>query len=218
MMIEFAALAQQCAPAVPVPVAAAIVKTESAFRPLAIGVNHAARVKQPASYEEAVLTAKNLIARGYSIDLGLAQINSKNLPRLNLSVEQVFDPCTNLSALQRIFTQCHASGGNLQRAFSCYNTGNHQSGFSNGYVSRVTRHFNQYSGFNQSPVINRKSLPKNGEDLAVYATALNDQPKNTDHLTIDHIDNRIADLVTAKADAVAEAKRYYSWDIFKDFE
>ena len=79
-MIEFIALAQQCAPAIEMPIAHAIVKRESNYKAFAIGVNHGGKqIAQPKNYNEAVTKAKYLIQKGFNIDLGLAQINSKNL-------------------------------------------------------------------------------------------------------------------------------------------
>src|SRR5699024_1664981 len=57
----------------------------------------------------------------------------------------VFDPCTNLKAAQTVLSECY--GRALKRysdpqqavraALSCYNTGNFDRGFSNGYVGKV---------------------------------------------------------------------------------
>lgn len=176
-MIDFVVLAQQCAPQVEVNVASAIVKSESSFNPFAIGVNRAAGLKkQPTSYEEAVSVAKRLISQGRNIDVGFAQINSANFKRLNLSVEQVFDPCTNLSAMQFIFNDCRnrAKGKDLHKAMSCYNTGNHSSGFRNGYVAKVSRNLNYFThgSLTTMPVkFNPPSSPmNNSEQLAYFAT------------------------------------------------
>ena len=92
--MDFLALAQECAPAVHPQTLAAIVKIESGFKPFAIGINKgtATLKRQPESKEEAVKTAKELIAGGHNIDMGLGQINSANLRRLGLTVKDVFDP------------------------------------------------------------------------------------------------------------------------------
>lgn len=176
-MIDFVVLSQQCAPQVDVNIASAIVKSESSFNPFAIGVNRAAGLKkQPTSYEEAVSVAKRLISQGRNIDVGFAQINSANFKRLNLSVEQVFDPCTNLSAMQFIFNDCRnrAKGKDIYKAMSCYNTGNHSSGFRNGYVAKVSRNLNYFANgsLNTMPVkFNPPSPPMNSsEQLAYFAT------------------------------------------------
>ena len=103
------ALAQECAPAVHPQTLAAIVKIESGFKPFAIGINKgtATLKRQPESKEEAVKTAKELIAGGHNIDMGLGQINSENLPRLGITVDDVFDACKNLTAAATIRGRAH---------------------------------------------------------------------------------------------------------------
>jgi type IV secretion system protein VirB1 len=146
ILIDFTALAQQCAPLVAPQTLAAIVKTESAFRPLAIGVNGGKRlVRQPETVDEAVVTAKWLIDNGYNIDLGLGQVNSSNLRKTGLTVEDAFDPCKNLAASAMILHGNYKEASRkivgeqaaLNAAISAYNTGNFTAGFSNGYVQRV---------------------------------------------------------------------------------
>jgi len=144
--MDFIALAQECAPWVAHETMAAIVKTESAFRPLAIGINGGETLtRQPVSKEEAVETANWLIANGYSIDMGLGQINSANLARIGLTVEDAFDPCKNLAAAATILRENYQAASRkkqdeqaaLYAALSAYNTGSFTRGFSNGYVQKV---------------------------------------------------------------------------------
>lgn len=144
--MDFVALAQECAPWVAHETMAAIVKTESAFRPLAIGVNGGAKLtRQPENKAEAVVTAKWLIANGYNIDMGLGQVNSANLGKTGLTVEDAFDPCKNLAAAATILHWNYQAasrkvGGEqaaLHAALSAYNTGSFTRGFSNGYVQKV---------------------------------------------------------------------------------
>lgn len=128
---------------------AAIVKLESGFRPFAIGINGGHKlVRQPSSKEEAVATAHSLIANGYNIDMGLGQINSKNLAKLQLNLSDVFDPCKNIAAAATLLSWNYqsakgkAAGGEqaaLLAAISSYNTGNMFGGFKNGYVAGVVR-------------------------------------------------------------------------------
>lgn len=148
MLID-AAMMQACASQVHNAVTYAIVKTESNFNPWVIGVNRSSRLaKQPNSYQEAVYTAKRLIQDGKNIDLGLAQINSSNLGWLGLSIEQVLEPCHNLKAMEKVLLAClqkageDGQGSKMQRAWSCYNTGSITKGFNNGYVTKVTNHYN----------------------------------------------------------------------------
>lgn len=123
----FLALAAECAPGVAPETLAAVARVESGFNPLAIGVNGAGggavRARDAA---DAIAKARTLIAEGRSIDLGLMQINSRNLAWLGLSIEAAFDPCRSVAAGAAVLT-----------AFSRYNTGSPVRGFANGYVGRV---------------------------------------------------------------------------------
>lgn len=188
----------KCASGVPERITLSIVAQESSFKPFAIGVNRAkVNLKQPKSHEEAVSVAKRLISNGYNIDMGYAQINSANLKWLGLSVDQVFNPCTNLKAMQFILSKCYLSAkgdDRMQKAFSCYNTGNHQSGFKNGYVSKVTAKYKYFSNISSQQnssstlVLNQKiKLPSGSDNLAKYAESLNSE--NFDNKTHDTIAN-----------------------------
>ena len=146
--MDFLVLAQQCAPAVHPQTLAAIVKTESGFNPFAIGVNKGGLqlTRQPTNKAEAVAAAKTLIAGGQNIDMGLGQINSENLTRLGMTVDEVFDVCKNLSAaaliLEDNFTRASTKEGApqeaLKKALSAYNTGDFARGIKNGYVQKVS--------------------------------------------------------------------------------
>jgi len=137
-------LSLACAPGVAPETLAAVAWTESRFDPLAIGVNSGPRpLRRARDAAEAASIARDLLARGANLDLGVAQINSRNLVWLNLSVEQAFDPCRNLSAAGRVLRAGYQprpgepSQAALRRALSRYNTGDPQRGFANGYVGRV---------------------------------------------------------------------------------
>lgn len=123
-----------------------IVRAESGFDRFAIGVNGAnQRSYHPDSKEDAARIARDLIAQGHSIDMGLGQINSKNLRWLNLTVDTVFESCRNLTAAEGVlrdgYDRARDQGSEpqtaLQQALSAYNTGTFTRGFSNGYVARV---------------------------------------------------------------------------------
>ena len=120
-------------------------RVESGGNPLAINVNHLAGPQpRPATLAEAVATAQSYVARGYSVDLGLMQVNSRNLAALGITIEQVLDPCANVRAGAAILTANYAEAvrsrgegqGALQAALSAYNTGSFYRGFENGYVAR----------------------------------------------------------------------------------
>jgi len=147
-MIDWTPTIQQCAPQVALSTMQAVIRTESGFKPNALNVNGKARLaRQPRSRSEAASWAQWLIARGYSVDMGLMQINSANLARLGLNANTVFDPCRNLQAgasilvdnYKRAKLKTDNSHAALLKAISAYNTGNFHGGFRNGYVARVTQ-------------------------------------------------------------------------------
>ena len=129
-----------CAPAVDPVTMSAIVKQESAGHPWSINDNNGKKSYRMKTKQEAVLKATELISTGHSIDMGLAQINSKNLRWLGLSVAQVFNPCTNVSAGAKVLTQVYQKTGSLQAALSMYNTGKQNSPRGQAYARQVLRH------------------------------------------------------------------------------
>jgi type IV secretion system protein VirB1 len=137
-------LASHCAPTVAPETVLAIIRTESRGRPFALGVNGARQPAPQSNAVDAVAVARRYIAAGYSVDLGLGQINSRNMRKLGLTWETVFDPCTNIAALGQILTQNYSAvkAGRdpqtaLRVAISLYNTGSSSRGFRNGYVAKV---------------------------------------------------------------------------------
>ena len=147
-------IAAQCAPGVAPSTIAAVVHTESKGYQLALNVNGVARQPvRPTSAEAAAKVARAYIARGYSVDLGLAQINSRNMAVLGLSWESVFDPCTNINAAGKVLMGNYqrVSSGRLPQealrvALSMYNTGSKTRGFRNGYVGRVLNNAGKSNG------------------------------------------------------------------------
>jgi type IV secretion system protein VirB1 len=145
-MMDFFSLAHQCAPTVSANVVVAIMRTESHFDPLALHLNGSVRLRSPpATAAQAAQWSDWMIRRGYSVDMGLMQINSRNLAMLRMSTLDAFNPCKNIQAGAAILTanyhlaaQSYGPGGRtLLRALSAYNTGNFENGFRNGYVNRV---------------------------------------------------------------------------------
>ena len=137
-------LASHCAPNVAPQTVAAIVQTESRGRPFALNVNGTRQPAPSSNSVDAVIVARRYVAAGYSVDLGLGQINSRNMRKLGLTWETVFDPCINIAALGQILTQNYRAvvGGQhpqtaLRLAISLYNTGSTSRGFRNGYVAKV---------------------------------------------------------------------------------
>jgi type IV secretion system protein VirB1 len=99
MPIAFLDLAQNCAPQIAAETIAAVASVESGFQPFAIRINSDYPLAdQPKTRAEAVEAAAILIAEGLDIDLGLGGINSADLGRLGLSINDAFDFCLNLKA------------------------------------------------------------------------------------------------------------------------
>lgn len=149
----------QCGNGVDRPVVEAIIQAESAGNPYAIGVN--VRNGQPypvlvaaKTQAEAAEQTRDLNARGYSFDVGLMQVNSRNLVRFGVDWAQAFDLCANIEAGTRVFQefaaqvalqpQVYQTGDQqLQAVLSAYNTGSFTNGLTNGYVARVLKFMGQ---------------------------------------------------------------------------
>jgi type IV secretion system protein VirB1 len=145
----FLALVLVCAPQVHPGTARALVQVESSFNPWAIAVVGGSLDHQPRDRAEALATARALRRAGWNFSLGLGQINVANVDRLGLSLEEAFEPCTNLAALQRVLVDCFeravsvpevapSAQGALRHALSCYYSGNFVTGMQQGYVRHVT--------------------------------------------------------------------------------
>jgi type IV secretion system protein VirB1 len=122
-----------------------VISVESGGNPFALHVNDLReQLPPPRDMKEAVQSAARFIALGYSVDLGLMQVNSRNLAALGVTIEQVLEPCTNIRSGATILTADYVEAtrtrGNgqsaLQAALSAYNTGDFYRGFANGYVAR----------------------------------------------------------------------------------
>lgn len=155
--------AAQCAPSVAPATIAAIVQTESQGFEWAINVNGLGRKIVPTTREHATETARHYVALGYSVDLGLGQINSRNMKRLGLGWDNVFDPCTNIAAAGAVLSGNYHSvraGLHPQRALrialSMYNTGSRSRGFANGYVGKVVGNAGVADGIR--PVVIRAAI------------------------------------------------------------
>jgi type IV secretion system protein VirB1 len=107
------ALASQCAPNLDQNLIVGIAKHESGLNPVVLHDNATSRSYAPETVSEALTLAAYLIhVQGHSVDLGLMQINSRNLAYLGLSESQAFDACHSIQAAATLF-----------RAISYYNTG-----------------------------------------------------------------------------------------------
>lgn len=147
--------------AVPAEVMHHVVGVESSFNPFAIGVVGGRLARQPRTLEEALSTSRMLEREGYNFSLGLAQVNRHNLTPQGLdSHERAFDVCANLRAGARILADCHRrAGGDWGKAFSCYYSGNFETGFRHGYVQKVLAAWQGAGGASAIPVLPRSATP-----------------------------------------------------------
>lgn len=156
---QFAALTRTCAATVPNDTLAAITRTESAFYPFALSINYpqtSARragfvnssmllARQPKNLDEAVGWASWFELHGYTVSVGLMQVNTQTAKLYRISLRQLFDPCRNVSAGAAIITDYYhrrhhsttSTSEALLDAISAYNSGNINTGYTNGYVSGV---------------------------------------------------------------------------------
>lgn len=122
-----------------------IIRVESGFNEFAINPNQSSlRIPSASSKSEAILISRGLVEKGLSPDLGLMQINYKNLKRYSFTLEESFEPCANIrlgsKILKENYLQARRLMGDsemaLKAALSAYNTGNFKAGFGNGYVEK----------------------------------------------------------------------------------
>ena len=135
---------RECAPDFDPRVLRAVAHIESGYDPLALHNNtkhiSIALSSVSASAEQASLW----ISKGYSVDIGLMQINSGNLSALGMTIDDALDPCRSLEAGARMLSNAYTQGATvadrqaaLLIALSRYNTGHTLAGLANDYVGRV---------------------------------------------------------------------------------
>lgn len=145
-MLDIPMYVNQCATGVAPVTMQAIIKTESMGNPLALGLNKGFKLQyQPKSDSQAKEWVDYLEKNNYNFDVGLAQINIKNIHKYGYKAVDALDPCINLKMASDILVKNYADARNksksddeaLKKAISAYNTGNYKDGFSNGYVQKV---------------------------------------------------------------------------------
>ncbi|MFC7208875.1 transglycosylase SLT domain-containing protein [Comamonas endophytica] len=113
-----------CAPNVAPATIQKIIHVESRGNPIAVNANDRVvagkdgtktrvRFKAPIpiqSAQDAVTVAYAAIEAGHSVDLGYMQVNSRNLPALGMSVEEMLsDGCKNVAAGAQVLAAFYAS-------------------------------------------------------------------------------------------------------------
>ncbi len=148
-------LARSCAPQVSPDTIEAVARAESALYPYALSINYPAQAaralgykasnlylaRQPKSREEAVHWTRWFLNHGFTVSIGLMQINIEESRHFHIEPATLFDPCVNLSIGARILAddyavQSHDFDG-LMRSFSLYNSGSTTTGFLNGYTDSI---------------------------------------------------------------------------------
>ena len=99
-------IALQCAPSVDPHMLIGIGQHESGLETEILHDNSTGKVQRGPGVIEA---ASQLIAAGHSVDLGLMQINSRNLGLLGLGLADAFDACRSIAGAARL-TRLMAAG------------------------------------------------------------------------------------------------------------
>jgi type IV secretion system protein VirB1 len=177
MLWDYAACAPQVAPET----IAAIIRVESAGNMLTVAPNGGPMVRRAVDAADAAQIARYAIAYSKSVDLGLMQVNSRNLAALGYQVEDMFDPCKNIRAGATILAADYAAAvvrfgegqDALRVALSLYNTGDFERGFANGYVAKYYGSVRVSSTISKVPELIGPALPKPANpyiaDIQVYA-------------------------------------------------
>jgi type IV secretion system protein VirB1 len=164
----FNELAARCAPSAAPDTLQAVALTESALHPFALSLNYPATVaayndlnnqevylsRQPETLAEGIRWAHWFHSHGYTVSIGLMQINSENAARFGVTVRQLFDPCINVAIGARMLGEIYsttqhsakADVSSLMSTFSAYNSGSFTTGLKNGYAATVMRKAHRGAG------------------------------------------------------------------------
>ena len=121
-----------------------IIDTESAGNRYAVNVNGMKKIVDITTLPQALAIIDIAEKRDKTYDVGLMQINSRNLELFGIKPEDAFEPCLNIRLGSVIIGEFYKAALKttqdpqeaLQKALSGYNTGNFDKGFENGYVKK----------------------------------------------------------------------------------
>ncbi|NVN91827.1 MAG: lytic transglycosylase domain-containing protein [Desulfuromonadales bacterium] len=143
-LLLISSLCTQCGPAVSPATTQAIIKVESGGKPYVINDNTTRKSFSPTSKTEAIHIASELLSQGHSLDLGIMQINSTHLQKMNLTLDELFDPCRNINIGTNLLAEAYRRNNNgesgstvLFKALSAYNTGSAWRG--PDYINRILK-------------------------------------------------------------------------------
>ena len=98
----------------------------------------------PANEIYAVQIAKYLYEDGFSIDVGLGQLNAVNFSQNE--IDYIFNPMYDLTKCAKILRKCwNAKDKNIKDTIECYNYGMRKR-YSNPYYKRFYEHYEKFFG------------------------------------------------------------------------
>ena len=175
---DFDAIAARCAPSVPAQTLVAIARTESGVDPWVLHDNTTGTSLRPSTLSSAQRDAQHLVSSGDSVDIGLMQINSANLPALNISVADALDPCVSMTSGAAVLQAAYGVGSvssnqdvALLLALSRYNTGTPFKGIMNGYARKVEQNGLLGATSPTAPTVPRPTDPNAPPAWNLWATA-----------------------------------------------
>ncbi len=109
-MIALPSLIQHCVPNIAQASMLAIVQVESKGNPLALSLNKGYKLQfQPQSKAQAQKWVEYLDKHSYNFDIGLAQVNIKNVNKYGYKATDLLDPCINLKIGSSILIKNYTS-------------------------------------------------------------------------------------------------------------
>lgn len=164
---------------------AAVIAVESAGDQFAIesvlrrkdrGKNTKKASETATTIEKAVVKAKASIAAGYSVSLGLMQINDMHYERFGVEIKDLFNPCINITIGTVILNENYMGSSEifnnerdrLVGMLSGYNTGKYSGKVGRAYAERVMRKALTMN-LKIKPVDSKVTLPEVTGSLAVVS-------------------------------------------------
>ncbi len=143
-MVVLDSLIMHCAPNIDIKLMESIIYVESKGNQYAINVNKGDHLtRQPYNYIEAIGWVNYLEKNNYNFDVGIAQINIKNIHKYGLRGIDALNPCVNLELANIILVNDYIlvrktfKYNLVLNTLSIYNSGNYITGYKNGYIKKI---------------------------------------------------------------------------------
>lgn len=206
---------------------AAVIRVESYGDPLAIEsvvlkkdrdrLPKIGAISRSKTISEAVLKAESLLNKGYSVSLGLMQINDFHFERFGVTVADLFNPCINIKIGTTILSENYAEASRLysdeslkmSSMLSAYNTGRFKGNkqglrYANRVISKVREIIYPDSVLSKLAV--RYLQPRSRASSPVFVTHLGYNPvdPNSEHnpaglQPVDYRSNYISSVLGASS-------------------